>query len=326
MHAQPAGNEEELPPTAQRRFEASVCICTYRRPELLAMTLTGLLRQVPQSPRFEVVVVDNDVTRSAESVVALHPANGRLTVRYLVEPRQNIALARNRAVAAACGDWLALIDDDEYPQANWLRHLMETARATGASAVLGPVLPELPGHAASWIRDGRFFDRPRYATGTVVPYMQVRTGNLLIQRRILAALPGPFDARYGLTGGEDIMLLEQLRRRGHRLVWCDDAVVAETVPDNRLTRAWLLRRGYRGAQAYARVHRSLSPTRSGRALRTLTMIARGGLMLPTALLFTLFWLPLDHARSVRWCQRASMHAGMLSALAGRRSRGYADCG
>ena len=36
-------------------------------------------------------------------------------VKYCVEPRQNIALARNKALQNAEGDLIAFIDDDEFP-------------------------------------------------------------------------------------------------------------------------------------------------------------------------------------------------------------------
>src|SRR5690606_7454807 len=57
--------------------------------------------------------------------------------------------------------------------------------------------------------------------------------------------PGPFDERYGLTGGEDTQLFERLRRSGAELRWSEEAVVYETVPASRVDRRWLVRRQYR---------------------------------------------------------------------------------
>ena len=44
----------------------SVCICTFKRPELLSKTLDNVFSQITDSAfTFEVVVVDNDKLRSA---------------------------------------------------------------------------------------------------------------------------------------------------------------------------------------------------------------------------------------------------------------------
>jgi succinoglycan biosynthesis protein ExoM len=90
-----------------------VCICTYRRPELLGPLLEALAAQ-ETGGRFAylVVVIDNDHARSAEAVVRRFAASSPLAVRYDVEPRQNIARARNRAVEHATGDFVVMATFD----------------------------------------------------------------------------------------------------------------------------------------------------------------------------------------------------------------------
>ena len=53
---------------------------------------------------------------------------------------------------------------------------------------------------------------------------------------------GPFDPRFD-NGGEDIDFFRRMTSRGRIFVWCDEAVVYETVPANRLTRSYMLKRG-----------------------------------------------------------------------------------
>ena len=48
-----------------------------------------------------------------------------MVISYDVEPEQNIALARNRAIGNASGEYVALIDDDEFPDKQWLLTLYE---------------------------------------------------------------------------------------------------------------------------------------------------------------------------------------------------------
>src|SRR5438132_1043871 len=105
---------------------ASVCVCTFRRPALLGRLLDGLAAQEDVPGAFEVVVVDNDRAATAgEAIAAARRRLPSLRLRSAVEPEQNIALARNRAVAAARGRFIAFIDDDEDPDRRWLAALLD---------------------------------------------------------------------------------------------------------------------------------------------------------------------------------------------------------
>src|SRR5436190_12853645 len=95
----------------------SVCICTYKRPQLLGRLLVELACQETGGLfTYSIVVVDNDRLQSAEAVVSGFAA---VSVKYCVEPRQNIALARNRAVQDSRGDFVAFFDDDQFPTKCW---------------------------------------------------------------------------------------------------------------------------------------------------------------------------------------------------------------
>src|SRR5690349_17824676 len=98
-----------------------VCICTYKRPRYLKRHLHGLSCQDAQgSFTFSIVIVDNDAFRSSEGLVTEFARSSAINIRYFVETRQNISLARNLAVGNAAGDYVAFIDDDEFPTEAWL--------------------------------------------------------------------------------------------------------------------------------------------------------------------------------------------------------------
>jgi len=80
----------------------SVCVCTFRRPDLLKYLLQEVERQETDGLfTFSVVVVDNDGAESAKAVVQEFAHQSRRAVVYSVEPTQNIAMARNMAVTNA---------------------------------------------------------------------------------------------------------------------------------------------------------------------------------------------------------------------------------
>ena len=237
----------------ERPCDLSVCICTFKRPELLKRCLGQILIQTIACP-FEVVVVDNDLLQSGRSTVdgmlSLFSHAGR-HLRYATEPRQNISLARNRAIQTARGSWVAFIDDDEYPTSTWLQQLLETAKAQGVDGVLGPVLPEFPAGFPKLIQNSGLFTRRRMPTGSPIRE-GLKSGNMLVTRAALTSREGPFREDLGLTGGEDTEFLQWLQKTGSSLCWCDEAMVHEVQCWERRRLIWHLRRGYRGGWIHAK--------------------------------------------------------------------------
>ena len=163
----------------------SICICSYKRPDLLKRLLDALGDQVTNGLfTYSVVVADNDLLRSAEPVAASFARFFPISVKYCVEPQQSIALTRNKAVANADGDFIAFIDDDEFPIKSWLLTLFTTCNAYGVDGVLGPVKPHFDHEPPRWVVDGRFYDRLSYPTGFVIDGKKGRTGNVLLKKRI----------------------------------------------------------------------------------------------------------------------------------------------
>lgn len=222
-----------------------VCVCTYRRPRLLLRLLRTLANQETGGLfTTSVVVVDNDSERSAEPVATSFSGDNGLTVRYFHEPVQNISLARNRAVRMAEGTYLAFIDDDEFPEKEWLRNLYETRLRWNADAVLGPVEPYYETKPPGWVVRGKLCERDRFRTGTRITTPDLtRTGNVLIRSEVCREREGPFDPGRGRTGGEDYDFFHWLLQRGGSIFWCDEAPVYESVPPDRLKRGYFLKRG-----------------------------------------------------------------------------------
>jgi len=230
------------PITSKRTAQISVCICTLKRPELLRRTLSSLHDQQTGGVfTYSVVVADNDAAESARQAVAEFSAAARLPVTYCVEPQQNIALARNKAVESASGDWIAFIDDDEFPAPDWLLNLFKTCATYQADGALGPVKPYFDTEPPKWVKKGGFFDRPNHATGYRVTWEQSRTGNVLFRKDILKGLEIPFRSEFA-TAGEDMDFFRRAMNQGCSFVWCNEAVAYEVVPSSRCTRTYLLRR------------------------------------------------------------------------------------
>jgi succinoglycan biosynthesis protein ExoM len=225
----------------------SVCICTYKRTKLLKRLLEKLSTQETEGLfSFSIVVTDNDQMGSGESVVAEFAHGSHLSITYCREPKQNICLARNRAIENSKGNFIAFIDDDEFPAPGWLLNLFKAAADDSVQGVLGPVNRYFDEKPPKWIEKGNFYERASHPTGFVIDWREGRTGNVLLKRRVLPPGEPPFDPQYHRGGDTDFF--RRLIEAGNIFIWCDEAVVYEVVPPARWARSFMIKRALlRGA-------------------------------------------------------------------------------
>jgi glycosyltransferase involved in cell wall biosynthesis len=290
---------------SDRPKHVTVCVCTFRRPELLKRLLDELARQETGGTfTYSVVVADNDRSQSARRTVEEFVASSPLRVVYCVEPEQNIARARNKTLEQAQGDYVAFIDDDEYPCRDWLANLIKIASARGVDGVLGPVKPHFETPPPPWAVKGGFFERPTHETGCRIDLKEARTGNVLLNRRMLDGLNEIFRPQFG-TGGEDVDFFARMMEQGRVFVWCNEAPVFESVPAARCRRSYLLRRALLRGRNTAK-----NPSgRAGNILKSLFAVPLYALALPALLLGG------QHV-FLKYLIKLTDHTGRLLALVG----------
>lgn len=304
----------------------TVAVLTYLRPDDLAEILPLLLHQardVETAPvggisyRAQVAVVDNDPAAGAAGLVRATPG-----LLYFHEPRPGIAHARNLALDAATeSDLLVFIDDDERPRVGWLRALLTTRNETGAAVVAGRVVSEFDVAPDAWVQAGGFFRRRSLLTGT--PIDVAATNNLLLELRVIRSFGVRFDPRFGLTGGEDTLFTRALHARGVSMVWCNEAVVTDVVPADRVTRRAVLRRAMSMGTKLTRtdVELAIGPTQrilarlKGAGRGTVRLCAGGIALLGGTVTHSLAW----RARGTRTAARG---LGMLTAAFGYQHHEY----
>ena len=222
---------------------ASICVCTYRRPEGLRRLLESFTRQI-DAPPFEVVIVDNDPAQSAREVA--ESFRDRLSVRYLNDPAPCLATIRNRSIQEARGAFLAFADDDEEVVDTWLGAHHRVLLQTGAVAASGPVRYEFDERVPPGIRQCRLFKRPDVPAGRDLPWFWAFTGNAYVRRSALPDQRQPFREHYGSTGGEDVDCFKKMVDAGGRLVMSGPAaMVIEYREYDRARYVWVLRRALR---------------------------------------------------------------------------------
>ena len=282
----------------------SVCICTYKRPHLLERLLNKLGEQETRGAfTFSAVVADNDSAKSARRVVEAFQHSSGLPVCYCVEPRQNIALTRNKALENASGEFAAFIDDDEFPAVDWLLTLYQACETYRVDGAIGPVQRHFDEKPPVWIERGNFYERATYATGLIIDWSKGRTNNVLVRREIIPAGEQAFRPEF--RTGEDQDFFRRMIEAGHRFVWCNEAVVYEVVPPVRWKRSFMLRRALLQGSA-AVLHPGFGARDVGRSLIAVPAYA---LLLP----FTLLW---RHDRFMAFSIKLCDHLGRILALLG----------
>jgi succinoglycan biosynthesis protein ExoM len=210
----------------------------------------------------EILVVDNSPESNARAAMEAMAGEPGLPLRYLLTPIPNISHARNAGIAAASGDFIIFLDDDEWCEPGWLDALIGTAEATEADLVFGAVLPHFPDGPPSWDPTGRSYER-RMAlpTGTRIGIDHdervsgrwIGTGNSLLRRATCIGPEPAFDPALGACGGEDYDLFVRLHAAGRHLAWCGDAVVHEVVPGDRSEVPYMRLRSFRTGQQWATI-------------------------------------------------------------------------
>ena len=230
----------------------TIAIPTFRRPEDLKRAISGVLGQAAEQAGeivsdVEVLVIDNDAPGSAREAALAAAADvavvvrtssdepmepGSVSVRYVVEERPGVAAVRNRALDETPErDLLIFIDDDEEPEPGWLAALVGLRASTGCQAVAGPVIPVYEVEPEEWVRQGEFFVRKTWPTGTIRP---VAASNCLLLDLGFVRRKGlRFDEAFGATGGEDTLFTRRLSAAGGVIRWCDEARVRDHVPASR---------------------------------------------------------------------------------------------
>jgi hypothetical protein len=113
----------------------SVVVCTYNGRRTLGECLRKLA--LLDYPNHEVIVVDDGSTDGAPDEAESYG------FRLIRTENGGLSRARNVGLQAATGEIVAYIDDDAYPDPDWLRYLAHTFLTSDFVAVGGPNLPPL---------------------------------------------------------------------------------------------------------------------------------------------------------------------------------------
>jgi GT2 family glycosyltransferase len=192
----------------------SVIVCTHNGGRTLGQCLERV-RDLSY-PDFETIVVDDGSTDNSAEIAREHDA------RLVQTEHRGLSFARNAGVAHATGEVVAFLDDDAYPDPDWLQYLAAALRANAHAGVGGPNIPPE--------EDGLVADCVALAPGGPIHVLisdreaeHVPGCNMAFRKSALEEIGG-FDERFR-TAGDDVDVCWRLQESGRTLGFSAGAVV-----------------------------------------------------------------------------------------------------
>ncbi|ASJ72542.1 glycosyltransferase family 2 protein [Granulosicoccus antarcticus] len=289
-----------------------LCICTFRRPEGLRKLLETL-PNIDGTENLEIVVADNDSAGAGLAVCAELTTQGYPFKLHTVPAGESsgISAARNAACLKALTlhpEQLAFLDDDEWPEQQWLTELLRVQQHCNADVVGGPTRPVFPQGTELAVTVN-----PYYGADMALPdetQCQLQAGgNFLIKADVLQTLaPEFFNPAFAHSGGEDLAFFTQLHFRGHSMFWAANAIVHEPVPEARLQEGWIRQRVVNIHNSRVRVMQLMQPGLSHSLVRGLKTTVLGIVAVASTCLAWLGPKWSERARQLRWKFQGKMSA------------------
>ncbi|MDZ8188361.1 MAG: hormogonium polysaccharide biosynthesis glycosyltransferase HpsE [Nostoc sp. ChiSLP02] len=243
-----------------QKIDVTVAIPTYNGAKRLPKVLDLLLSQNGvENLKWEVVVINNNSSDNTNEVIHDYQKKfiQNFPLRYFLEKKQGVAFARMRAINEARGEFIAFLDDDNFPTKNWLLE----------SYIFGKKHPQ----AGAWSGQihGDYEVKPPENFTRIQAFLAIREHGLepyLFDADNLRLPPGAglvvrkqawcesvpeelvFKGRLTklMIGGDDTEALLYLHKAGWE-IWYNPAMhIAHQIPPSRLEKDYLLilARGY----------------------------------------------------------------------------------
>lgn len=192
----------------------SVVVCTHNGQRTLDECLARLGDLT--YPDYEVIVV-NDGSGDASAEIARR--HGAILIQT---EHRGLGHARNKGIEAARGEIVAFLDDDAYPDCDWLHYVAALLRANGHAGVGGPnIPPEDDGFLAECVATAP--GGPIHVLVSDREAEHVPGCNMAFRTDVLEEVGG-FDERFE-TAGDDVDLCWRLQKANRTLGFSAGAVV-----------------------------------------------------------------------------------------------------
>jgi glycosyltransferase involved in cell wall biosynthesis len=247
-------------------MDITVIICTYNRSYLLKNVLKSLSEQVvPESLKWEIIVVDNNSTDDTFKVVEDFDRSSSIPIKYVKEEKQGLSHARNRGIVESSGKYVAFTDDDAIADRNWVSALYETFQKYGCDCVGGRIYLKCNSSKPEWLTKDLwgfigFLDHGDEVEVIDVTKKFLFGGNIALRKLIFDRV-GYFSTGLGrkgskLFGSEELELLTRMAEYDIKAVYQPKALVYHVIGHERLRKKYFRILHYKAGEQEAYLNSS----------------------------------------------------------------------
>ncbi len=230
-------------------MQFDVVIPTYNRSALLRKAIDSLLRaRVPDELSVRIIVVDNNSTDDTKAVINEYAERSNGRVSYVFEKQQGRSPALNAGIAAATGDLIGFIDDDEEIDEAWYETILSAFKNNEVDFIGGPYLPRFESDVPEWLPKNYgavvgIVDGGDKVASFDDSYPGILMGGNAVFRREVLQRVGPYSTALGRSGTrllscEDEDMYQRLRAAGARGLYLPQLIVYHFIPRERLTKKY----------------------------------------------------------------------------------------
>lgn len=231
-------------------MKVTVAICTHNRAKDLGEAIQSGLDQPFAKGELEVVVIDNKSTDNTAQLVSSMQKTAGERLRYIMESKLGLSVARNRAIKEARGEYILFLDDDAIASPQWARHIVNVFESDPLiGCVGGKIDPIWEGAEPTWIPEEHrgvytILDFSQQVTEMMAPSIPYGA-NVAFRKSVFKEMQ-PFREDLGRVGtnllsSEESELIARLRKK-YKVYYTPFASVQHKVAKERTTKKWFLRR------------------------------------------------------------------------------------
>jgi len=237
-------------------MDLSVVIPTYNGAERLPKVLDYLRAQeVPPHLQWEIIIVDNNSQDQTAAIAEQYQSIWDIDapLRYVFEPQQGAAFARQIGIRQAHSELVGFLDDDNLPATNWVAEAIAFSQQfPQAGAFSGPIEGKFETEPPEGFEQISSFLAIRNHGSKVIPFEPEKlrlppAASLVVRRQAwLDNVPSKpiFVGRVKgalMLGGEDYEVLLYLHKAGWQILYNPKLKTAHQIPPQRFERDYLLR-------------------------------------------------------------------------------------
>lgn len=231
-------------------MKVTVAICTHNRAKDTGEAIESVLAQSFEREQIEIVVIDNRSTDNTADVVKELARLHGPQVRYILENKLGLSVARNLAIREANGEYILFLDDDALASRHWVQHIVDVFESDAAiGCVGGRIDPIWEAAEPDWIPEEHrsvftildYSDEVKEMPAPSIPY----GANVAFRTSVFRHIE-PFREDLGRVGNnllssEESELIARLRG-SYKVFYTPFASVQHKVAKERTTKKWFLKR------------------------------------------------------------------------------------